>query len=397
MGDGSWTVYVGGIYEESSDQTYVKYYSAFGRRIAMRDNAGVVHYILADHLGSSTVITDGGGAVVGTMKYYPYGAVRSVSGDMITDKLFTGQQREEPTTISTLGLYNYGARFYSTLTGRFVSADPVVQDINDPQALNAYSYVRNNPLVYVDPTGMYLDEIVPQSPFPSLSATAATGLDIAELAALVLNYVDCALNGNCASVGMTQENAQTLVASRTFWTASYVTGNNLADHDLFWAIIGVLLEGDGMTDARMALIPEAGWQVMAKEWGVPAGFLRASLFDIANGTTVKTSELGAKDIVGAFPWWCKNALGQSDVITATRARLTGEDHGFVWMKRAAPVETVLAYMTIVLWGLLGPSPPTPQPWSEWQTAEVLGGIDRGAANIPPSDLPYRPGGPDRQP
>jgi RHS repeat-associated protein len=130
MADGSWTVYIGGIYEKRSNETYVKYYSAFGRRIAMRDNAGVVHYILSDHLGSSTVITDGAGAVVGTMNYYPYGAERSSSGGMITDKLFTGQQKE-PQAVSTLGLYNYGARFYSTLTGRFVSPDPFVPDAWD--------------------------------------------------------------------------------------------------------------------------------------------------------------------------------------------------------------------------------------------------------------------------
>jgi len=58
----------------------------------MRDSSGV-HHILADHVGSSTVVTNGGGGVEGTMKYYPYGAERSASGQMLTDKLFTGQQR----------------------------------------------------------------------------------------------------------------------------------------------------------------------------------------------------------------------------------------------------------------------------------------------------------------
>jgi RHS repeat-associated protein len=152
-GDGSWTVYVGGIYEAHDDETYVKYYSAFGRRIAMRDNAGMVHYILSDHLGSSTTITDASGGDLRTMNYYPYGAERSSSGDMITDKLFTGRQKE-PQAVSTLGLYNYGARFYSTLTGRFLSPDPLIASPGDPQALNRYSYVRDNPLVYVDPMGL---------------------------------------------------------------------------------------------------------------------------------------------------------------------------------------------------------------------------------------------------
>jgi RHS repeat-associated protein len=84
---------------------------------------------------------------------------------MPTDKLFTGQQKEPVTSV--LGLYNYGARFYSTLMGRFVSPDPLIASPGDPQTLNRYSYVRNNPLVYVDPSGLYGTEIVPQSPFPS--------------------------------------------------------------------------------------------------------------------------------------------------------------------------------------------------------------------------------------
>jgi RHS repeat-associated protein len=156
MADGSWTVYIGGIYEkhfDGTDVTYLKYYSALGRRIAVRDSATGVHYILSDNLGSSTVVTDSGGVVQGTMKYYPYGSERSATGDMVTDKLFTGQQKE-PEAVSALGLYDYGARFYSTLTGRFVSPDPLVAAPGDPQTLNRYAYVRNNPLIFVDPTGL---------------------------------------------------------------------------------------------------------------------------------------------------------------------------------------------------------------------------------------------------
>ena len=55
-----------------------------------------------------------------------------------------------------LGLYNYGARFYSTVLGRFLSPDPLVVAPGDPQMLDRYAYVRNNPLRYVDPTGLHL-------------------------------------------------------------------------------------------------------------------------------------------------------------------------------------------------------------------------------------------------
>ena len=48
---------------------------------------------------------------------------------------------------------HYGARFYSPRLGRFVSADTIVPQPEDPQALNRYAYVRNNPVIYRDPSG----------------------------------------------------------------------------------------------------------------------------------------------------------------------------------------------------------------------------------------------------
>jgi RHS repeat-associated protein len=77
---------------------------------------------------------------------WPYGGTRT-GGITQTAKLSTGQQQEPED--AALGLYNYKARFYSTTLGRFVSADPLTRD-----SLNRYSYVLNNPLAYVDPTGL---------------------------------------------------------------------------------------------------------------------------------------------------------------------------------------------------------------------------------------------------
>jgi RHS repeat-associated protein len=64
---------------------------------------------------------------------------------MPTDKQYTGQQVEPG---DPLGLYNYKARMYSTVTGRFTSADTWTGD-----GLNRYAYTRNNPLTYRDATG----------------------------------------------------------------------------------------------------------------------------------------------------------------------------------------------------------------------------------------------------
>jgi len=95
------------------------------------------------------------GAVT-TQKYWPYGGARA-GGVPQTDKLYTGQ-REEAGDAAALGLYNYKARFYSTVLGRFVSVDPLVGSAGDPQSWNPYTYVRNNPMRLVDPSGTYFEE-----------------------------------------------------------------------------------------------------------------------------------------------------------------------------------------------------------------------------------------------
>ncbi len=66
----------------------------------------------------------------------------------LTAHTFTGQPLDPDT-----GLMYYRARWYDPRLGRFVQADTVVPEPGNPQALNRYAYVLNNPLRYVDPTG----------------------------------------------------------------------------------------------------------------------------------------------------------------------------------------------------------------------------------------------------
>jgi RHS repeat-associated protein len=67
---------------------------------------------------------------------------------------FTGKERDAET-----GLDYFGARYYSGAQGRFTSVDPIgimKQKLMDPQQWNSYGYARNNPLKFMDPTGMYV-------------------------------------------------------------------------------------------------------------------------------------------------------------------------------------------------------------------------------------------------
>ncbi len=79
--------------------------------------------------------------------YNPFGKQDSVVVYGTGGHLFTYNDKELDEELS-FGMYYYGARFYDPSIGRFSSPDPV-KDYHNP-----YSYVRNNPIRYVDPTGM---------------------------------------------------------------------------------------------------------------------------------------------------------------------------------------------------------------------------------------------------
>ena len=118
---------------------------------------GLTLYYHADYKGSTSVVYDAQRNGQQALDYWPYGAVRGNLNNGYVDvrHKFTGQELD-----NFLGLYYYGGRWYDPETGRFISPDPYVQDPENPQALNRYSYVANNPTNLVDPSGHSWVDIV---------------------------------------------------------------------------------------------------------------------------------------------------------------------------------------------------------------------------------------------
>ena len=114
----------------------------------MASPSDTMHWVGADHLGGTIRVLDSSFAAVDGMRYKPYGEDRDTGTSLNTDHKFTGQTEDE-----TAGLYWYASRAYDPAIGRFVSPDSIVPEPGNPQSLNRYSYVYNNPLGYVDLSG----------------------------------------------------------------------------------------------------------------------------------------------------------------------------------------------------------------------------------------------------
>lgn len=107
------------------------------------------------------------------LDYYPYGASRISTGDRTSQRQYIGQIYDTDT-----GLNYLNARYYKADIGQFISQDPVFRAIGnpgeiknltkveqdkllmDPQAMNSYSYARNNPIRYSDPDGLWFKEVI---------------------------------------------------------------------------------------------------------------------------------------------------------------------------------------------------------------------------------------------
>jgi RHS repeat-associated protein len=204
------TIYVEGLYEEEigGSGTITKYYTLNGQTVAQRTRVGTndtVTYMHGDHLGSVSAVTNTSG--VATLQEFDVWGLQRVTASQaiptfISTRNYTGQIRDET------GLLFYNARYYDPAIGRFISGDTVVPGtpsgtmngvavtpltvsfhegmfLNkansenkapfwfqmdgdakqqygspmgpaNPQALNRYSYVQNNPLKYTDPSGHQL-------------------------------------------------------------------------------------------------------------------------------------------------------------------------------------------------------------------------------------------------
>jgi len=156
------TVYVGSLYEwtnvsgTAEDHYYIM--TPTGRTAVVSRKLGVLSttYFHADHLGSIDLETDQLGRVAQRYSYDAWGAPRAINwstGVIVPVHPTSTRGFSDHEMLDGLGLIHMNGRVYDPVLGRFLRADPKVQHPDDSQSYNRYSYVDNNPLSLVDPTG----------------------------------------------------------------------------------------------------------------------------------------------------------------------------------------------------------------------------------------------------
>lgn len=107
-----------------------------------------------DHLGTSRLITGNGGATIARHDYQPFGGEITAPNQDTERMKFTGHERDYAGALTSDPLDYMHARYYSSSMGRFLTVDPVLGNLLQPQSWNRYAYVMNNPMNFIDPLGL---------------------------------------------------------------------------------------------------------------------------------------------------------------------------------------------------------------------------------------------------
>ena len=146
------------------------------------------------------MIVDNNGAIKERLSFNPWGERRKPNWteatteiESISNRGFTGHEMDDE-----IGLVNMNARIYDPIIGRFLSPDALIPQPNDLQSYNRYSYVRNNPLSFTDPTGHF------RVPGSSCGRFCTYHFENGSFYK-VHSYKPCQLSGDCRGVGAEQK------------------------------------------------------------------------------------------------------------------------------------------------------------------------------------------------
>jgi RHS repeat-associated protein len=228
------------------------------------------YFVHKDHLGSTRLVSGVNQAISDNLDFLPFG--EQYSGSSVTTHKFTGDERDSETSLDhTL------FRKYSSQLGRWTSPDPLGGRRANPQSLNRYAYVLNNPLPFVDPLGLSLSNAGRPKPGPGCL------LDV---------YGNCHITLDRAGMGMVTMN----IFGYTFWDALMGAPGTFISRDFYgnygwgwdyglysatWNYIdGARVThpdpGDLGSPYNDLSLPTTGYQVFTTDWGtttVTSGFI----------------------------------------------------------------------------------------------------------------------------
>ncbi len=300
-------------YDAASLNTTMRYGRGPGGTLSLTTaGPGAARFVfVTDVLGSTSELTDQSGTVQASYSYDSFGKVLQHFDLTPNRRTYTGHYNDDET-----GLLYLGARYANVEFGRFLSQDPFQGDIFVPASLNRFSYAHNNPLIYVDPDGRFVN-------------LAAAGIGV-----VAGGSIGCAVgvfSGNSCLKGAAVGAAAGGLAGLTFGASMALTGGS------FLVSSTVAGAAGGYTYSAGNVLAEGGTLREAHEQGTIGALLGAvggasgGLF-LEAGVGLTGTEMLITEFVAGFAesgasQLAGMTLGSQDSFSFTEALMSGGGGG----------------------------------------------------------------------
>ncbi|WP_198306625.1 RHS repeat-associated core domain-containing protein [Dehalobacterium formicoaceticum] len=194
----------GRVLAESNGAGQVTAQNIWGHRMLARKISGSYYYYFYNGHGDVVQIVNSSGTVVNRYTYDEWGNVLSQTEGIDNPILYAGEYYDEES-----GLYYLRARYYDPSVGRFISEDPA------RHGLNWYTYCFNNPVNFIDPSGLAYVQLRPtiQNLGGSISWNSNTNVGTVYLDGSSVTVYDRDGNGNFIQGGLMYSNDTWLFAA----------------------------------------------------------------------------------------------------------------------------------------------------------------------------------------
>ena len=181
---------------------------------------------------------------------------------------YTGQR------LDGTGLLYYNARYYDPALGKFLCPDTIIPAPDDNQSRNRYTYSRNNPLRFIDPTGH-----TPEEDQAKIDKTI--GDVAAQAAALTVQAAVSEASGDTEGAKLARAEVQSVNENLSYLTGNAKTEDKLGFVDFMTNIqAGTIMNYEGFpllpSDNHTAIGVDPGVMVEAPQYGKPVRFASAA-------------------------------------------------------------------------------------------------------------------------
>lgn len=270
------------VHQDSTGNTTTSFYIYGPKGLIAIEQGNERLFVLKDHIGSVRAVVDTTNTVKAYFNYSAFGNLMSSSIDpsiahFSLNYRFTGQEVE----LELGGIYNYRARLYDPLIGRFFSPDPKMQ------YPSPYEYAGNNPINYIDPTGQW--------GFWSTLATAA--VSVAATAAIIVSAPVTLPSLGVAALAVAGGTLAGVVAGGA---AGLITGDGFKTGALYG--LGIGFTAAAATVGAVALAGGTGYSALARLAIRPGLFTGSNAVAVATGIRNFFPVVAAGSYIGTGIW-----------------------------------------------------------------------------------------------